>query len=130
VFISYCQKDLEPVRLLTEEVCRARPGARVFRDQLCLKPGHSWQAEIFGAIEGSRVFVPFYSPGYLASKVCQEEYNVARVCALGPDGPALFPIYLYSAKLPAYMRIVQYLDCTEGDRDKLRAAAEALVALV
>jgi hypothetical protein len=130
VFISYSQKDMGPVRQLAEDVRRARPGARVFRDQMCLRPGQSWQAEIFDAIERSRVFVPFYSPSYLASKVCQEEYNVARVCAMAPDGLTLFPIYLYSARLPAYMRILQYLDCTEADGEKLRAAAAALAAQV
>jgi hypothetical protein len=130
VFISYCQKDMEPVRLLVEDVRRARPDARVFRDQVCLQPGQSWQKEIFEAIEHTRIFVPFYSPNYLSSKVCQEEYNVARVCAMDRDGLTLFPIYLYSARLPAYMRILQYLDCTEADGEKLRAAAAALAAQV
>jgi hypothetical protein len=49
---------------------------------------------------------------------------------MAPDGLTLFPIYLYSARLPAYMRIIQYLDCTEANSEKLRAAAAALVAQV
>jgi hypothetical protein len=128
IFISYCRQDSDAVRLATAELSKLRPSLKLFQDQMSIQPGAAWQQEIYEAIEHCRVFVPFYSPGYLRSKVCVEEYHLARFCNRESGALALFPIYLFSTDLPAYVRMFNYTDCREGDAEKLRNACARLVA--
>ena len=124
VFVSYSRKDLDKAALLVEELKRLRPRLRVFFDQLELNPGAAWQQEIYEALDACRRFVPLFSPAYLDSKVCKEEFNIACYRQRELEEPVIFPIYLYSAPLPTYMRLVNYIDCREGDEEKLRLACE------
>ena len=39
----------------------------------------------------------------------------------------LFPLYAFSAKLPTYMKYRLYLDCREGNSDKIRDASRKLL---
>jgi hypothetical protein len=128
VFISYCRENAPQVALATEELHKRSPSLRIFQDQMSIQPGAAWQQDIYEAIEHCRVFVPFYSPGYLRSKVCLEEYHLARFCNRESGALALFPIYLFSTELPAYIRMLNYTDCREGDAEKLRNACARLLS--
>jgi hypothetical protein len=128
VFISYSRENGPEVDVATEELRKREPSLRIFRDQMSIKPGAAWQQDIYEAIEHCRVFVPFFSPAYLRSKVCVEEYHLARFCNRESGELALFPIYLYSTDLPAYIRMLNYTDCREGDARKLRDACAKLLS--
>ena len=101
---------------------------RIFMDEKSpsiLAP--AWQREIYEAIDDCRKVATFFSPTYLNSKVCLEEFNIALYRHRKSEEPILRPIYLYSANLPTYMRLIQFYDCRESNRDKLQQAATYLL---
>lgn len=126
LFISYCRSNSDAVDSMVEYLRSLRSDVTIFLDRLELDPGVAWQAKIYDALDGCRKVVSFYSPDYLASKMCQEEYNIARIRER-EEGGVLFPIYLYSAQLPASWRTINYEDCREADVARLRRAGEILV---
>jgi hypothetical protein len=40
--------------------------------------------------------------------VCKEEFNIALFRHRESEGGVLLPIYLYTAELPTYMKLIQY----------------------
>jgi hypothetical protein len=132
VFVSYAHADAKPAAaLVVEELGRLRPGVRIFCDEMTLDPGAAWQQKIYEAIDASRHFLAVFSPAYVHSKVCVEEFNIALHRRRDTGQELLFPVYAYTAPLPSYMRaLVNYEDCREGDAGKLRAACRRLVALL
>ncbi len=86
----------------------------------------AWQQEIYDAIDDCRLIVALYSPPYLASAVCKEELNMAMVRNRTLTG-VLVPIYLYTANLPSHMQIIQYIDCREADKIKLKQAIKVIL---
>jgi TIR domain-containing protein len=126
VFVSYARVDAEPVDALVAYLKSA--SLSLFVDRLELTVGESWQPRIFEAIDRCKRLVAFYSPAYVASKVCQEEFNIAwaRGRQLGTN--TILPVYWSSADLPTYMSMLSFVDCREQRRDDLRLAAEQLAA--
>lgn len=126
-FVSYSHKDAIAVDHLVQAVLRELPEARVFCDRLELDPGAAWQQELDRALEYCRKVIVVYSPDYLLSKMCLEEFNMARLRHRESDGGILLPVYLRTAQLPLYMRTIHYMDCRESDLDKVTAACPGLV---
>lgn len=125
-FISYAHKDSAEVDILLDTLLVRRPSLRVFRDKLRLDVGQSWQSELDAAIENSKRVVAVYSPAYLKSKMCLEEFNMARLRHRESPTPVLTPIFLRDAELPLYMRTLHFIDCREAESTLLAAAAEHL----
>lgn len=130
LFISYSRKNDRQARLVIDELKRLCAGVRIFFDQMSLQAGTSFQQEIYEAVESCRTFVALYSPEYLQSKVCLEEFHLAKFCNRESGAAALVPLYLFSAPLPAYMRMLQYIDCREGDETRVRQAARRLLEML
>jgi hypothetical protein len=128
VFVSYAHEDAPLVDGLVRTIQTHSPGLVVFQDKLELDAGHSWQSELDRALESCRSVVAVYSPAYLRSKVCIEEFNMARLRHRESDTPILRPIFLRDAPLPLYMRIIQYIDCREADPARVEAAARQLAS--
>ncbi|MGD0839468.1 MAG: toll/interleukin-1 receptor domain-containing protein [Polyangia bacterium] len=128
-FLSYAHKDSAEVDLLLDRLRHRKPTLRVFRDKLSLNVGQSWQSELDGALETCRQVIAVYSPAYLKSKMCLEEFNMARLRHRESPAPVLTPIYLRDAPLPLYMRTLQFIDCREADRRLLTGAAERLAEI-
>ncbi|HLV35418.1 MAG TPA: toll/interleukin-1 receptor domain-containing protein [Spirillospora sp.] len=127
VFLSYSHLNAAEAQFLADELREASPDIRLFFDQRELNAGASWQYELYEALDDCRKVVVLYSPPYLSSKVCREEYNIALFRHReSPDG-VLIPLYLYSADLPTYMNLVQFIDCREGSKEKLRAACREII---
>ncbi len=74
--------------------------------------------QVVRAIDDCNKVLTFYSPSYLDSKVCIEEFNIALCRHRESEDPVLLPVYLYSASLPTYMRLVQFSDCREFNLGK------------
>lgn len=127
VFVSYCQKNKDEVDSLVEAMKAERPSLRLFLDRLELNPGAAWQQKIFESLDVSRKVICVYSPHYLSSKVCKEEFNIALLRHRESADGVLLPLYLYSAELPGYMRQIQYQDAREGDPAKIRQSAKTLL---
>jgi hypothetical protein len=126
LFVSYSHRDMAEVDYLVEKLVLEAPSLRVFQDKLELDVGQSWQTRLDDALESCRHVVPVYSPAYLTSKMCIEEFNMARVRHRDSESPVLIPILLRSTELPLYMRTLQYIDCREADRERLHGAARKL----
>jgi hypothetical protein len=122
LFFSYSHLNMKEVDYVCKTFKDMMPDIKVFVDRSEIEGGHSWQDRIFEAIENSKKIVAFYSPDYLASTICKEEYNVARLINGESSSCVLKPIYLYSASLPAYMRAIHYYDCREAHFDRLKDA--------
>src|SRR5262249_32309154 len=119
-FISYAQGDAkEAADELVAELRRLRPGVRVFLDRLSLNLGKPWQQELDEALADCRKVVALFTPGYLTSKMCKEEFNMARLRHRNSDD-VLLPLYVRTADLPLFMRSLQFFDCREADRAKIR----------
>ena len=130
LFISYCHANKEDVNFLVAELKRQRSGIRIFQDILVLKPGTVWQHEILEALDNCAKIVTCYTPQYLASPICLEEYGIALIRNRREHHKVLAPIYLRTCKLPTFMELTQYIDCCEGDEAKLRDAATKILAEV
>lgn len=127
LFISYSHKDAREVLMFEDTLLAQQNDLRIFIDRKNLNSGAAWQREIFEAIDDSRKVAVFYSPTYLDSKVCIEEFNIALCRHRESDESVMLPIYLYSANLPTYMRLVQFIDCREFNPNKLNDAALELI---
>ena len=64
---------------------------RIFLDQRELDHGVAWQQKIYDALAGCRHVAACLSPAYLASKMCQEEYLLARM-RHREEGGVLLPV--------------------------------------
>ena len=95
-------------------------------DRLELRPGAAWQQHIFDSIDISRKVICILSPDYLSSKVCKEEFNIALFRHREAADGVLLPIYLNTAELPTYMKLVHYADVRESDPVKISQSAEML----
>ena len=130
LFISYCWANQKEVDFLVKELKQQRPHVRIFLDRLEMKAGDAWQTEIFSAIDECARVVTVYSPEYLDSKVCREEYSIAQIRHREAKHTVLVPIFLRTASLPTFMRLTLYIDCRESDEAKLRDAATKILAEV
>lgn len=128
VFISYAHEDEHAADMIVKELRSLRPGVRIFMDRMSIDVGAAWQPEIFEAIDACRKVLALFSPAYLTSKVCKEEFNIAWVRSRESDEDCVYPIFLLSAPLPTYMKYRLYVDCREGDENKLRAACSKLLS--
>jgi hypothetical protein len=128
VFISYAHEDVNAAELITKELQSLQPSIRIFMDRMSINIGAAWQPEIFEAIDACRKVLALFSPSYLNSKVCKEEFNIAWVRGREADEDCVFPIFLFSAPLPTYMKYRLYVDCREGDENKLRTACSNLLS--
>ncbi len=128
LFISYSQENTDEAMFLLKELQRRRPTLRIFIDRYELNPGSAWQQEIFEALDNCHKVIALYSPSYLSSKVCKEEFSIGLFRHQESEGGTLIPIYLRSANLPTYMKLIQYIDCREADQEKLSNACETILA--
>jgi len=130
VFISYSRKDSEFIDRFIEYLIQEKPEIEIFLDRKNINIGTSWQPEIFESLDKCSKVVSVFSPFYLESKVCKEEFNISWVRGRNSDEEILFPVLLFSTKLPTYMQYKGYIDCREGDEKKIAEAAKILVDLL
>ena len=128
VFISYSHDDTQEVKTLTDELKKLRPDLNIFLDSSELKTGMAWQQELYENLDDCRKVIAVYSPTYLTSKVCKEEFNIAVFRHRDSEDGVLLPIYLYDSDLPTYMKLIQFTDCREGDMNLIRKACKGLLS--
>lgn len=126
-FLSYSRADESLARVLFEELRAINPQVRIFYDRQELDNGAAWQQEIYDALDNCNKVIVLLSPTYLLSKVCNEEYNIARLRHRESGRDVLIPLYVASAPLPSHMKVMQFTDCRERDIDKLKQIARAML---
>lgn len=129
IFISYCQKNKEYADFMVKELHQLKPSIRVFIDRQELQPGEAWQQKLYQSIDDCQKVVTLYSPEYIVSKACLEEFNIARMLHRNRKTKVLYPLYLRSVeKMPGYMSELQYMDVREENRLAITEACEKIVA--
>jgi len=123
-FISYARED-SPAALAIAEFLQGR-NRTVFIDQMELDHGSAWQQHIFEALDRASKVIVVYSPNYVQSKVCQEEFNIAWARGRKMSSGFILPIYWRSGDLPTYMEMLNFADCRERREDKLQEVCSAL----
>lgn len=126
-FISYSHENAREVNTIYHELLKLNPDLRIFIDHEMLNVGAAWQSQLYETIDECARVIAVYSPTYLTSKVCKEEFNIALM-RHREEGEVLVPIYLYSANLPTYMRLIQFIDCRENDHEKIFSACREICA--
>lgn len=126
-FLSYSRADETLARALFDELRALKPEVRIFYDRQELDNGAAWQQEIYAALDNCDKVIALLSPTYVLSKVCNEEYNIALLRQRESGRDVLMPLYIASAPLPSYMKLMQFTDCRERDVDKLKQAAHAMM---
>jgi hypothetical protein len=128
VFISYSRVNTPESEIMEQALRESRPGIKIFVDRKEIDIGSAWQPETFETLDRCRKVVAMLSPNYLDSKICKEEFNIAWIRSREMDEDVIFPVYLYTAALPTYMKYRNYFDCREGDRAKIAEASKRLLA--
>ncbi|WP_372365703.1 toll/interleukin-1 receptor domain-containing protein [Candidatus Uabimicrobium sp. HlEnr_7] len=128
IFISYSHQNTKEANLLVSFLKELDSKIRIFIDRKELNVGCAWQQQIYDALDSCHKVIALYSHDYLNSKVCKEEFNIALYRDRDTTENLLFPIYLYSTDLPTYMKVLQYLDCREGENAKLHNACKEILA--
>jgi len=119
-FISYSHQDLAFVEWLVAWLIEK--GITVFRDVDRLKIGDNWFVSLNDHLARSHRFILVYSPDYFASPMCRWELLTAL--RRDPDASAGFilPVYHREARLPEYVKHIQYGDFREVSQREARCA--------
>lgn len=126
VFVSYSRQNAAPGKELASILADAK--LKVYIDVNSIEKGTAWQSHIFHALDNCEKMVAIYSPQYIESKICQEEFNIAWTRSRDEKAQIIFPIYWQSTKLPTYMKMLDFIDCREGNVHRLQSACNELVA--
>ena len=125
VFMSYSRKDEDVARFIVDYL--SRKGARVFLDKVAINLGAAWQHEICEALDACNRVVAIYSPSYVSSPVCKDEYHMGLIRRRNEGKEVLFPVFWESTNLPTYMQMINFMDCRERSKDSLKKACEKLI---
>ena len=125
VFISYSRPDADAANII--HACLKKQYLRIFIDIQSLEKGAVWQPHIFRVLDSCERMIAVYSPAYVQSKVCQEEFNIAWARGRKHDRNVIYPIYWQSAELPTYMEMLNYVDCRETRNERLSQACVSLL---
>jgi hypothetical protein len=126
-FISYSHKHTAAVQEFVSALKAQNPALTIFYDRDTIPTGGLWIKMISDAIQNSRNVICILTPEYSQSKVCWDEFQ----CAYVMEGRKKLMIrtinFCNDENLPPMMAIYSYIDCTEGDLEKLKGAVARLV---
>lgn len=125
-FISYSHKYTAPVQELVNALKARNPDFQIFYDRDSIPAGGLWIKMISDAIQNSRNVVCVLTPEYSQSAVCWDEFQCAYVMEKRKKLNIRTINFRNDADLPPMIAIYSYIDCTEGDLDKLKAAVDQL----
>jgi hypothetical protein len=128
LFISYAHEHEAEVSEFIKVIQSHSPTLRVFYDRTSIPPGGQWIRMISDAVQRTRKFVAILSPQYSASPVCWDEFQCAKLKEYNTRQSVIQTIRLFKEDpLPPIMGIYSYVDCVQGDLEKLRQAAARVI---
>jgi hypothetical protein len=127
LFLSYCHEDSQAAKRILDSIHAVRPATRIFYDRTSLRTGSSWLMQIAESLDTSRRVVALYTPNYWKSNYCKDEFTAALTRQNDTGERILFPVYFRNAQLPYLFQHLQYVDCREGDEDKLSGVCASLL---
>ena len=128
-FISYAHTHSDLIHSFVENMKLKNSQLRIFYDKDSIPPGGLWIKQISEAIQKAGKVLVFLSPDYDNSPVCWDEFQCAKLMEYNRRTSVIQTIYLYkyNGEMPPIMGIYSYIDCREGDMDKLLASIPKLV---
>lgn len=128
-FISYAHTHSDLINSFVEHLKKQNNQLKIFYDKDSIPPGGLWIKQISDTIQKSKKVLVFLSPDYDKSPVCWDEFQCAKLLEYNRKKSIIQTIYLYKyeEEMPLIMGIYSYLDCREGDKEKLLAAIPKLV---
>jgi hypothetical protein len=129
-FISYAHTHSDLINSFVEHLKQKNSNLRIFYDKDSIPPGGLWIKLISDTIQKSKKVLVFLSPDYDKSPVCWDEFQCAKLLEYNQKRSVIQTIYLYQyeGEMPLIMGIYSYLDCREGDLNKLLAAIPKLIS--
>ncbi|MES2890426.1 MAG: toll/interleukin-1 receptor domain-containing protein [Bacteroidota bacterium] len=130
-FISYAHTHSDLVHAFVQQVKAQNSGLQIFYDRESIPPGGMWIRQLSAAIQKAKKVLVFLSPDYDKSPVCWDEFQCAKLMEYNKRKQIIQTIYLYDYKeieMPPIMGIYSYIDCREGDPDKLKASVEKILS--
>jgi TIR domain len=127
-FISYSHKQTTEVKHFVEALLQKKPQLNIFYDRTSIPTGGLWIKLISDAIQNSAAVICILSPQYYKSDVCWDEFQCAKAKEYKTKQPVIKTINFYNdADMPLIMSIYSYIDCTEGDVEKLKNSVHGLL---
>ncbi|MBX2921554.1 MAG: toll/interleukin-1 receptor domain-containing protein [Chitinophagaceae bacterium] len=127
-FISYSHVQTPEVQEFVEYLLEQNGNLNVFFDKHSIQSGGLWIKKISDAIQNSRQVICILTPDYSKSDVCWDEFQCAKLMELRKKKSIIRTInFIQDDDMPLMMAIHSYIDCTERDMQKLKAAIYQLV---
>jgi hypothetical protein len=127
-FISYAHKHSPLINSFVDELKAKKSGINIFYDRDSIPPGGLWLKQISDAIMKAKKVLIFLSPDYSNSAVCWDEFQCAKLIEYNNKKQIIQTVYLYNdAELSPIMGIHSWLDCREGDSQKLKDVINKLI---
>jgi TIR domain len=129
-FLSHAHVHAKEIQLFVDELNGENKTLSVFYDKDSILPGGLWIQEISSAIQQAEKVLVFLSPDYDRSPVCWDEFQCAKLIEYNRKKSVIQTIYLYGYKeteMPPIMGIYSYIDCREGNAEKLKACVKQLL---
>lgn len=130
IFVSYAHKDKEQVLKYVRHLIDC--GYRVWYDHE-ISSSTNWLTRISYRLSESYVFMPFFSPNYVASENCMKELEEASNFE-----KVLIPVYLHPVSFDTHKKLyysyvermhARYCERTPGNAGKLKSPAELVQEL-
>ena len=126
-FISYSHKQIPEVKLFVEALLQQQPALNIFYDKTSIPTGGLWIKLISEAIQNSKAVICILSPEYTASGPCWDEFQCAKIKEYRSNQAVIKTINFYTdPNLPLIMATYSYIDCTQGDIQKLKDCVQQL----
>jgi len=126
-FISYSHNHTPQVAELVSAMKARNSNLNIFYDRDTIPPGGLWIRQISDAIMRSKYVICVLSPEYRNSDVCWDEFQCAKAKEYRTKKPVIKTInFVADTDMPLIMSVYSYIDCTEADMAKLRAAVAEL----
>jgi hypothetical protein len=128
-FISYAHTHSDLISFFVQNMKLRNNKLRIFYDKDSIPPGGLWIKQISDTIQKAKKVLVFLSPDYDNSPVCWDEFQCAKLMEYNKRTSIIQTIYLYRYKneMPPIMGIYSYIDCREGDVDKLKACVTKIL---
>jgi hypothetical protein len=129
MFISYAHVQTQQVQHFVDCLKQRNPVMNVFYDRTSIPSGGLWLKQISDAIGKADRILIFLSPDYSRSPVCWDEFQCAKIREYNSGKSLIQTIYLMTDNdLPPMMTLNSWIDCREGDLEKLASACDQLLA--
>jgi hypothetical protein len=126
-FISYSHIHTQQVAELVSALKARNNQFNIFYDRSSIPAGGLWIKLISDAIQKSKSVICVLSPQYRNSDVCWDEFQCAKAKEYRTKKQVIKTInFLKDDEMPLIMSLYSYVDCTEGDIQKLKEAVNTL----